>query len=410
MTTSQVETESFYCQKCKDFFHYSQECNCKKRDSWLPEEPKIRIKWIYGNPDPPVLHGRRLDSLRNLATHRITGERFSAKSTLLGTLEYKMVVEDSTGYDFYSAKSNEALSQLECRKLKNRIVLIHDDSVRLKCAYETMPMSKLDASRTPEGKLYITVGAFYPSDQAKYAALLKFTRSLESRADGGWNHVDVLAIREAQEYINSKTLTGQSRTQKEANEDFINFHNSAYHFGMSVILDSQRAVEVAKNIRELNTFTYYKSYGAMEIPSSLYWIGSQYYANFDLDDLRSLAPHQFLIITNRNSVGIGSFDLPYWYYHRGEGLLKKYDITVLSSEGKEIDTKTRAENEEKARQQGHAGRKKITSEEMREKIVSMMDEGKSVKEIYIQLINEGYKGSPRTIRNEFDEIQRRRLA
>ncbi len=289
--------------------------------------------------------------------------------------------------------------------MRDGIVLVHDDSVKLKCNYQTLPMSKLDPTKTKGGELYITVGAFYPSQQAKYGSLLHFTQSLDRRADSGWNHVDCLTIREAQEYINSKTLTGQSRTQKEANEDFINFHNSAYHFGMSVILDSQRAVEVAKNIRELNTFTYYKSYGAMEIPQSLYWIGSQYYANFDLDDLRSLAPNQFLIVTNRNSVGIGTFDLPYWYFHRGEGLMQKYNIQVIDSQGKEVDTAQRLKNEELARQKSNAGRKKITSESVRETIKSLYDQGKSTKEIYETIVAEGYKGSPRTLRNEINLIE-----
>ena len=406
---AQVEQESYFCQKCERFFHYSEKCSCPSRDSWLPEEPKLRINWIYGYPDPPILHGRKIDTLRNLATHKISGARFEAKSTLLGLLEYKYVTNDAIGFDMYCAKSNETLAQLECRKLKDRIVLVHDDSVKLKCDYNTIEISRLDPSRATPGQLFVTVGAFYPSEEAKYHALLKFTQSLDSRAENGWNNVGVMAIREAQEYINSKALTNQTRTQKQAAEDFVNFHNSAYHFGMSVITDNQRDMEVSKNIRELNTFAYYKSLGAMEIPKKIQWIGSQYYANFDLDDLRKLKKNQFLIITDRNSVGIGSFDLPYWYYHRGEGLVKKYNIIVTDKNDRELDTKIRRENEDALRARSNAGRKKITSSNMRETIKELFDKGAGISAIYQELVKQGYKGSERTIRNEINEIQREEI-
>lgn len=340
----------------------------------------------------------------------MTGERFSGKSALGEVLQYKYVTNGATGYDFYSAQSNEALAAIDCKQLRDHIILVHSDRVKLKCNYQTLKISDVNPTTDREGDLYITVGSFYESEEAKYAALLRFTDRLGERAEKGFNHIDCLFIREAQEYINSKALTGQSRTQKEASEEFVKFHNSAYHKGVAIIVDSQRAVEVAKNIRELNTFTYYKSYGAMEIPETIHWTASQYYANFDLDDLRSLSPDQFLVITNRNAVGIGRFDLPYWHFTRGVGLLAKYDIQVISLEsGEEIDSKTRMENEEKARHQSRAGRKRIAGPEMREVIKQMSRQRKSVKEIEYEVLKMGFKGSRRTLYNEVNEIRNEEL-
>jgi hypothetical protein len=364
------------------------------------QEPKIAIRWIYGYPDPPILHGRMLTSLRNLATHRMTGERFSGKSALGEVLQYKYVMNGATGYDFYSAKSNEALAVLDCQQLKDHVILVHSDNVKLKCNYRTIPISQIDPTRDKEGDLYVTVTSFYENKEAKYMALLNFTEKLEERAESGYNHIDCFFIREAQEYINSKTLTGQSRTQKEASEAFIEFHNGAYHSGVSVIVDSQRAVEVAKNIRELNTFTYYKSYGSMEIPDSIHWIASQYYANYDLDDLRSLSQSQFLIITNRNCVGVGTFELPYWHFDRGTPMMEKHNIIVSDLTGNEITAKTRTTNNLNIRTQGRGGRKRITSANMRENIDRMVNEGKEVTEIYEALYSGGFRGSMMTVRRE----------
>jgi hypothetical protein len=352
------------------------------------------------------MYGKKTEELRNLATHRIVGDRYQGKSALLGFIMSKYMMRGSTVYDFYSAGDLENLTSLDktC-PFHDKIILVHGPSVKLRCNYETMEISKLDPSKQPPGKLFITCKAFFLSDFERYAALLAFTKKVQLRAQNGWDYVAVLVMREMQEYVNSKIKTNQARTQKEAAEDFIEFHNEAFHSGFSVVLDSQRDVEVAKNLRELNTYTYYKNMGVMDTPDKIKWIMREDGPRVYLGILRTMNKDQFVLVTNRNAVYMGSFQKPPWHIKRGDTLLKQYDITVTDKNDKPIDflkaleqqAKVEAEIQDPMHSLG--GRKSIITPEQDSLILKMVTDGKKTPDIFPILEKDyGYKGSVRTLR------------
>jgi hypothetical protein len=358
----------------------------------------LKVNWIYGYPDDPPLTSRKLPTLRNIATHRILGDRFTGKSALGEAISFDYLAEGSTLYDFYAANDNESLAALN-GPYKDRAVLVHGDQVKLGGNFETLKISELDPRRTADGKLFITCKAFYPGEEEHYGALFSFTRKVQTR--NSWDRVDVLFIREAQEYISSKLRTGQSRTRKEAAEDFLDFHNQCYHSGMAVVLDSQREMEVAKGARELSTFTYFKNLGAQEIPRRIWWIASDRFANFDLDALRRLKPNQFVIMTNRNSVGLGVFDMPRWHINRGEGLLGKLGITVTDLEG--VPVKQREEAFTPLRDRGHPVT--VMLPQYLQMLREMEGRGCQLTEVYEELKRNGYQGSKRTVKEYMVEAK-----
>jgi hypothetical protein len=385
----------------------------------MPEQKlaplEMRIKWIYGIPDPPRLSGYKRADLRTLATHRMIADRFKGKSAL-GEFLFSKYVTDSqmpaSGYDFYAAEDLESLTQLdkECPYHKN-VTLVHGSNVKLRCNYQTMRMKDLDPSKSRPGQVFITCAAFYLNDYERYAALLHFTKLLRFRAQMGWDHISVLFIREAQEYVQSQIKTNQARSQKEAGDDFIKFHNQAYHSGVAVILDSQRDVEVAKNVRELNTFRYFKNMGAMEIPESIHWIRSESKAEFNLESLKYLRNDQFLIITNQSSVGLGTFQMPPWHINRGDPLLQKYNITITDNENKDVDYFSNLAHQENVTfdrenpERSHAGRKSLISMDQEIGIQKMLSEGKRPRAIFEELCKTGFTGTERTLRDHVRRIE-----
>ena len=362
---------------------------------------EMELDWIYRGPDPPRFESYKRKDKRNLATHRIVGDRYQGKSALGEFIMAKYIGNGSTCYDFFAANDNESLAWLNPNSpYKDKVVLVHGDSINLSCNYETIRMSELDPTNNSGDKLFITCKKFYSSEQEHYESLFAFTDLVSQRDQ--WDRIDVIFIREAQQYISSRMKTNQARTQKEAAEKFIEFHNEAFHSGMTCTIDSQREVEVSKNLRELGTFTYYKNMGAMEIPRKIWWIAHPRLANFDLDQLRMIDESQFLLMTNKNCVGLGSFDEPPWHIERGAGLMNKLGISISSSDGKDLNEKPKFQSRNLV---NHAGRKSQFTDEMDSQILKLSNEGKKSPRIYVEIRAAGYLGTPKTLQNHIRELK-----
>lgn len=390
----------------------------------------MAIKWIYGEPDHPQLTGMMLPNQRNAATHRINGIQWSGKSALGENIMYNHVRNGSTAYDFYAANDNESLVALNS-PYRDMVWLVHGDEVRLECNYNTIRISDLYPQHSPSNRIYITNKKFYKTDGDKFAALLKFTTRAQERDT--FTRIDVVFIREAQKYISSQTKSNQARNKKEALENFVDFHEEMVHSGFCVILDAQRQMEVSKSVRELTKFWYLKNLGRMEIPPEIHWIYSDNTVDFDLDSLRHLNPDQFLILTDHNSIGLGTFEMPEWHIHRGSGLLASLGIQPVDKDsGRAINIEEEKEREDaegnapKHAWAQHAGQgrsalfspvtgtrvdgRKATGNS-HDVMIDQMDAQKIPRrEIFKALISEGYTGSISTVDNRLRVLRILRMA
>ncbi len=210
------------------------------------------------------------------------------------------------------------------------VVLIHGDDMKLKCNFETMKAGDLHPNLVPGQKLFLTSRAFFrkrANDFHFYSALYRLTRRFRDR--DSFDRTDIVAIREADEFISSAKASsmGSRKPQNDAEIEFAKFHNQMVHYGFALAIDQHRDVDVAKKVRYLCTYLFFKNMGDIELPRP-YWP----LAYFDPDRLlRRLRPSQFAVKTNKQCLGVGTFDLPPWHIHRGAGLLQKFGIDVIDS-------------------------------------------------------------------------------
>ena len=341
----------------------------------------------------------------------------SGKSALGENIMYNYVRNGSTAYDFYAANDNESLVALNS-PYKDAVWLVHDDSINLNCNYNTIKASDLFPQKGPGQRIYITNKRFYKTESQQFGQLLRFTKRAQERDD--FNRIDLMFIREAQKYISSQTKSNQARNKKEAGENFTDFNEGMVHHGFAIILDAQRQMEISKSVRELTKFWYLKNMGRMEIPSEIHWIYSDNTVDFDLNSLRHLEPDQFLILTDHNSIGLGTFEMPDWHIHRGSGLLHSLGIHPVDKDtGREINVEEEEEAEgldhsKKANspesvtqgrstinfsltaQQRTDGRK-VTTPEQDMAIMSWYKEGIGPMKIYEKLVEQGWAGSLNTV-------------
>ena len=390
---------------------------------------QMKIKWIYGSEDHPPLTGQMLPDQRNAATHRINGIQFSGKSALGENIMYNYVRNGSTAYDFYAANDNESLVALNS-PYKDAVWLVHDDSINLNCNYNTIKASDLFPQKSPGQRIYITNKRFYKTESQQFGQLLRFTKRAQERDD--FNRIDLMFIREAQKYISSQTKSNQARNKKEAGENFTDFNEGMVHHGFAIILDAQRQMEISKSVRELTKFWYLKNMGRMEIPSEIHWIYSDNTVDFDLNSLRHLEPDQFLILTDHNSIGLGTFEMPDWHIHRGSGLLHSLGIHPVDKDtGREINVEEEEEAEgldhsKKANapnngpesvtqgrstidfsltaQQRTDGRK-VTTPEQDMTIMKLYQEGVGPSKIFGKLVEQGWSGSLGTVVNRLRNVR-----
>ena len=211
-------------------------------------------------------------SLKRAAPQQVYGIEISGRTKLYVTNKW-MVTHNSalaeaiatrylqngaSIYDLYAANDNESLAWLES-PFADRVVLVHGDETTLifegKRKFNTMPISELDPSTAPYGRIYIVGKRFFANEELYYSALERLTGKFNEKDE--WDMTNVIIIREAQEWIAGRMKSGKPRNARDSAEEFTSFHNALFHHGSAVIIDSQRDVGVTKDVRELTSWLCY---------------------------------------------------------------------------------------------------------------------------------------------------------
>ncbi len=294
---------------------------------WTPSKP-----WTPDIPFPmgilvPYLGAPWLPSFRSMASFRITGIRFSGKSALGEAIATRFLQNGSSVYDLYAANDNESLAWLDS-PYSDRVILLHGRETTLKCAYRTMCVDDLDPRYAPDGCIFVMGKSFFANEELYYRALDRLSQLFVNRDE--WRIPHVIIVREAQEWIAGRMRSGRPRSAKDSAEEFVTFHNSLFHTGYAVIIDSQRDIGVLKDVRELCTWTMMKAQGAMEIPRKLNYL----MRDMVPEAIRHLHKHCFILLGENGQYAACWFLLPPWHIVRGTSIIKRLGIEVSYDEEK----------------------------------------------------------------------------
>jgi len=296
--------------------------------NWTPSKP-----WTCEMPFPiGILKDFFSDKpfftdFKHIGTFRIIGVRYEAKSSLLEAIATRYLQNGSSIFDLYASNDNESCSWLES-PYADRVILVHGDECQLDCNFATMPISQLDPVTAPSGRIYIVGKHFFANSELYYQALDRLTERFLEKDD--WEIPNVICIREAQEWISARMKSGKPRTAKDSAEEFVSFHNSLYHTGHAVIIDSQRDVGVSKDVRELTSYLCMKALGGMDIPKKYNWI--MRYVTPEV--LRYLPKNLFALVKEKGGFSIGWFMMPPWHLVRGKSILKRLNIHPIFDQDK----------------------------------------------------------------------------
>ena len=242
----------------------------------------------------------------------------TGKSALGETIAYMYLRTGGTIYDIYAANDQENAAWLYS-PWASHVTLLTGSNCKLRFeAKEYRQMKAIDLIPKDQGpgNIFVACKRFFQTEDDYYRAMWGLSTRFKDRTT--YDRVDAIFIREAQEVITGVQRAGAVRSEKDAASAFTRFHNQLFHFGYAAILDSQREVEIAKSVRELADWNYFKNMGGMEIPRK-YW-HTFHHANPD-SVYREMEPWQFIIYA-KGKTGLGRFLMPPWHIQRGVDILE----------------------------------------------------------------------------------------
>ncbi len=257
-------------------------------------------------------------------TYWVFGKRFVGKSSLLEAIATHYLLEGATVFDIFSARDNESLAWF--RSPYKDIYLVCGDSVDLFFDGDVKPqwchISEFSLSESEKHDLIITVPSFYSSDYEQYAALSRLVDLLKQRSK--WNSIDLLVVRESSRLLASRIMSGKVQNRMEAEYDFIELVQEAYHTGVAIAIDSLRPLSIEISIREIANYAFIKRMGRLSIPKEF----RQVMRYVDPLSLRKMPVANFVLLTDMDDKFVGHFSEVPWHIARGEDILELLKIRI----------------------------------------------------------------------------------
>ena len=301
-------------------------------------------------------------SFDKAATYWVFGKRFVGKSSLLEAVATNHLYHGATVFDIFSARDNESLAWF--RSPYKDILLVCGDSVELFFTGDIKPkwchISEFNLQEAEAHQIVVTVPGFYSTDYEQYAALSRLVDLLKQRHK--WNTIDLLLVREASRLLASRVMSGKVQNRMEAEYDFIELVQEAYHSGVGIAIDSLRPLSIEISIREIANYSFIKRMGRLSIPKEFNHVMSLVHPRA----LRKMPIENFVLMTDMDDKFVGHFGEIPWHIKRGEDIMDSLGIRV----GRRIKEKKSLPATESLPPSTDSTKKDPVTEELQEAIAS----------------------------------------
>lgn len=227
--------------------------------------------------------------------------------------------------DFHGSVDNESMAWLRSPWVDGRSVLIvHGPTCKLEFkgpkSWETKDVNKLTFADYSSYDIMLSSPKFFmDNDGTKdFTSIGRFLRRLLIHRENSKPIIYVI-IREASEVIYSRIKADER--QDEVKAQILSGLGQARHIGVSLGLDTQRAVNVDKAFRDLADYTFYKRPRGENMPDEKKFA----YRYVDLEPMLTMANNQFVVVDTKG-VGEGVNYLPPWHKREDDVMLAQLGI------------------------------------------------------------------------------------
>lgn len=295
----------------------------KDVEPWKVSLPiKVRGKWLRFHE---VMDYRKPNCCL------VQGTKESGKSALCEALatQYSEQDEKCKIFDLFGSRDGEGLAWLRS-PYRDSCLLVHGDSVKLNCEWDTVKVSDLTFRQIEKHKVIITVAGFYSTLREEHNATSTITTLLYSRKH--WTEVWTLVLRELANLIYSRITIGED--QAKAKAFLIFFLREMRHSGYAVCADSIKFTSVDSDIRSLSDYMYFKACGKEGLPRELSYL----YTIFEPYSVMRMLISNFIILSKKGSIGRGDYECPPWHKREHEDLLQIFDINPEYKDKQDLET------------------------------------------------------------------------
>lgn len=264
-------------------------------------------------------------SFNHPSTWFALGQRGEGKSSLLEHVGEIHLERGDGIVDILGSADGEALAWCRSPWAKTRkILLLHSPSVDVNCSFNTLRVTDLKLSNIESHDLIISASPLYSNLEEELGHISRVINLLLKRLS--WSRIIGLICREASNLIYSRIRAYGN--QAEAKAFFVWLCRQARHFGISLLLDSQRFMSIDIDVRDVIDYLAFKSLGVPGLPSDLTFL----YGFFNPHIFRRMPKENFVMLTRRGSIGLGSFPEVKWHKQERENILRACDIKVTYGE------------------------------------------------------------------------------
>jgi len=263
----------------------------------------------------------------------VLGSRGTGKSTLLETFGCYFLNKNHKILDLFGSRDGESLAWLRSPYVKDRkVLLIRGDNSDVDCSWPTKAVSNVTLQDIEANDIVISSAPLYSSPDVEFQAVARLTDLVYQRLS--WKRLIYMIVREASNLYYSRLKV--TRNQQLAKSQEIYLLRESRHMGISVGLDTLKFTSVDVDVRAVCDYQVFKALGLIGLPRELKWL----FGFIDPRVVRTMKPHQFIILTRTSALGIGVFKPLPWHKQEKEDILKQLGIKVEHGESiKEAEDK-----------------------------------------------------------------------
>jgi hypothetical protein len=262
----------------------------------------------------------------------ITGGRGTGKSAFCEALatQFSEKDKDTKILDFWGSRDCEGIAW--CRSpYKDKVLFLVGDSVKVKSRWPVVNVSDFRLESLRGYKVCVTVNKFYSSDREKHHAIQTIMKILRDRE--GYSSIWVLILRELANLIYSRLSIGEDQAQAKAY--LIEVFREMRHSGYALCADSVKFKSVDADVRDLADYQFIKACGKVGLPDDMHYI----YAWFEPFSIMRMPVDQFIVLSNRGSIGRGYFEYPPWHKKEKEHIFDLLGIKIEHQDEPDLDTR-----------------------------------------------------------------------
>lgn len=221
----------------------------------------------------------------------------------------------------FGSRDGESLAWLRSPHVKDKkILLIRGENVDVNCSFPVKSAESITVQDFEANDIIISSSPLYLGIDQEFVYAAKLTDMLYKRLH--YDKLIFLAAREASNFYYSRLKVSDSQLYAKA--QMVYLIREARHMGLSLGLDSIRFYSIDIDIRSLSDYLILKSQGVQGLSKDLKWL----YRFVNPSLMRYMRPEQFIIVSNRGSIGYGVFPEIPWHKRERENILSDVGIKV----------------------------------------------------------------------------------